>query len=175
MCITERRPTIFITALAILMSTLDVRHGHKSEKLKRLFHEVADFASISTPQSNANIHAAVATVSQVKKGWSSINFDGTLTDGLPKYVWLGLALSRERSWPLADGSQSVQLINCEIKQSCEGDKIEIILKEFTDIKESPGDIDICNLDPTDTSDTSAEISLDKIPKFQVFQHVTLAA
>jgi len=87
----------------------------------------------------------------VKEGRSSIYFDGTLTDGLPKCVWLGLAPSRERSWPLADGSQSVQLINCEIKQSCEGDKIEIILKEFTDIKESPGDIDICNLDPPSSS------------------------
>jgi len=60
---------------------------------------------------------------------------------------------RKKLASFADGSQSVQLINCEIKQSCEGDKMEIILKEFTDIKASPRDIDICNLDPTDTSDT----------------------
>jgi len=49
---------------------------------------------------NANIHAAVTSVSPVKEGRSSINFDGTLTDGVPECVWLGLALSRERSWPL---------------------------------------------------------------------------
>ena len=82
---------------------------------------------------------------------------------------------RKKLASFADSSQSVQLINCEIKQSREGDKMEVILKKFTDIKQSPKGIDVSNLDPTDSSDTSAEITLDKIPEIQVFQRITVAA
>lgn len=53
--------------------------------------------------------------------------------------------------------------------------MEVILKKFTDIKQSPKGIDVSNLDPTDSSDTSAEITLDKIPEIQVFQRITVAA
>ena len=129
---------------------------------KRLFHEVADFASVTTPHPNANIHAAVTTLSPVKKGRSSIYFDGTLTDGTSKIRMVGFSSDqRKKLASFADSSQSVQLINCEIKQSREGDKMEIILKKFTDIKKSPKDIDTSNLDPTDTAETSSEITLDK--------------
>lgn len=145
---------------------------------KRLFHEVADFVSISTPLPDATLHAAVADVSPVKKGRSSIYFDGTLTDGTSKMRMVGFSCEqRKRLAAFADTSRSVQLINCEIKQSREGDKMEIpvILKKFTDIKESPKGIDISNLDPADSSDTSTEITLDKVPEIQVFQRITVAA
>ena len=143
---------------------------------KRLFHEVADFASVTTPHPNANIHAAVTTLSPVKKGQSSIYFDRTLTDGTSKMCMVGFSSDqRKKLVSFADSSQSVQLINCKIKQSREGDKMEIILKKFTDIKKSPKDINTSNLDPTDTADTSSEITLDKISEIQVFQRVTVAA
>ena len=59
---------------------------------------------------------------------------------------VGFSSELRKKASLADSSHSVQLINCEIEQSREGDKMEIIIKKFTDIKESPKDIDISNLE-----------------------------
>jgi len=158
----------------ILTSTLDVRHSHKSEKETLPWSCWFCF--------NINISYKCQHPCSCHYCFSSV--EGLIFHlfWLDTHWWTSkirmVGFSSEQRKKLAsfaDGSQSVQLINCETKQSCEGDKIEIILKEFTDIKASPRDIDICNLDPTDTSDTWPEISLDKIPKIQVFQHVTLAA
>jgi len=53
------------------------------------------------------------------------------------YGWVQLE-QRKKLASFADSSQSVHLINCEIKQSCEGDKMKKIVKKFT---ESPRGID----------------------------------
>ena len=134
---------------------------------KRPLQEVDKFDSIHQPILNATIHAAVTSLSPVKK---SVYFDGILTDGTSHLCMVGFSPDQQRQLTnYFDNKQSTQLINCEIKLAREGDMMEVMLKKFTEITRSSKSIKI----PEQVPDIPNVIELNELPKIFDFQRVSV--
>lgn len=139
---------------------------------KRLFEEVEKFDLLDRPLSNASLHAAITSLSPVKKGKNSVYFDGIMSDGSSYIRVVGFSADQQKKLAsLLELKEPTHLTNCEIKRSCQGDKMEIMLKKFTDIAKSPKKITA----PEEyvSIDTPMLISLDQLPDIQDFQRVSI--
>ena len=139
---------------------------------KRLLQEVDSFDSLDEPLANASVHASITALSPVRKGKNSMYFDGTVTDGTTHLRLVGFDSDQQKKLAsfLASG-QPAHLTNCEIKTSRQGEKLEILLKKFTDISKSPKKINI----PEEDLDVNmpSVVKLSQLPQIQDFQRISL--
>lgn len=85
---------------------------------KRLFEEIDSFAAIDKPLPNASIHAAITSLSPVKRGKNSFYFDGMLTDGTTNLRVVGFTAEQQKKLaPFLDTREAACLTNCEVKKS----------------------------------------------------------
>ena len=90
---------------------------------KRLYEEISNFKQIDKPVPNARIHAAVTSLSPVKKGKTSIYFDGTMTDGDSHFRVVGFSSEQQKKLAsFMDSKDPLELSNCEVKRSRQCDK-----------------------------------------------------
>ncbi len=110
---------------------------------KRTFKEVDTLDSNSTPISSANIHGVVTSLSPVKKGKTTVYFDGTVSDGASKIRLVGFSSKQRKVMEdFMSKRQPVKLSDCEIKQARRGDQMEVLLKGNTSIDKSPKTIEV---------------------------------
>ena len=110
---------------------------------KRSIEEVDRLDLLTRPVQNASLHAAVTSLSSVKKGRNSNYFDGTLYDGHRQIRLVGFLPAQQKK---LDGfwttKKAVAVKNCEVKQSRQGGgQMEVILKTSTEISASSRDLD----------------------------------
>lgn len=105
-------------------------------------NEVDNFNEIEGPLSNADVHAAVVSLSpSMKKAKTSDNsyFDGAVTDGTSQRRVVGFS-SRQQKKLASLAGQPVLFKNCVIEKSKYGDEMEIVLNQSTEISPSPKNI-----------------------------------
>ena len=104
--------------------------------------------------SNASLHATLTSLSPLKKGKHSVYFDGTLTDGTTEQRFVGFSSEQQKKLVSFHSSHTpAHLSNCELKKARQGDEMEVLLKKFTKISESPKKINI----PDSTVDTAPPV------------------
>ena len=138
---------------------------------KRLLYEVDTFEKVQEPVSNASLHATLTSLSPLKKGKHSVYFDGTLTDGTTERRFVGFSSEQQKKLASFHSSHTpAHLSNCELKKARQGDEMEVLLKKFTKISESPKKINI----PDSTVDTAPPvIQLRQLSTLQAFQKVNV--
>ena len=136
---------------------------------KRHIQEVERFDLLTNPLTNASVHGAVTSLSPVKKGRSSMYFDGTVYDGHEQIRLVGFLPAQQKKLDgfFAD-KKALRLHNCEVKQSRQGHQMEIILKSETELSESEKEFDVAvfNNEPVPTS-----ITLGELPSIENFREV----
>lgn len=139
---------------------------------KRTIQEVNRFDTLQEPVSNASVHGTITTLSPVKKGKHSVYFEGTITDGSTNLRLVGFSSDQQKKLAsFRDQHKPTHLQNCEVKQSRFGDKLEILLKRFTAIVDSPRDIAMS--EAVEPPPVSTSIHLDDLPTTQEFQKITV--
>ena len=63
---------------------------------KRSIKEALKFEQLEKPIAKASVHGAMLSVSKVKKGRSSVYFDGMLTDGMTQVRVVGLRPEQQK-------------------------------------------------------------------------------
>ena len=140
-----------------------------SYKRKRPLYEVDKYDAIKEPHTNVTLDGAITTLSPVKKGKRSSYFDGAMTDGTSHLRIVGFNSDQQRKLTMYfEKKEPTRLINCEVKPAREGDKLEIMLKKFTEITSSPKKISI----PEEVPDTPSVIQLTDLPRITNFQRVS---
>ena len=140
---------------------------------KRLYQDIDSFESIQQPLPNASIHGSFTSLSSLKKGKNSHYFDGIITDGTSFLRIVGFSSEQQKKLSaFFESGQPAHLENCEVKKSRQGDKLEVMLKKFTDIQKSPKKITI---PPDDglSDDSAVYITLGELNKVDEFQRVTV--
>lgn len=142
---------------------------------KRLFHELDSLENADKPLPNASLHAAIKSISPVKKGRNSIFFDGVIADANAKMRLVGFNSDQQKKMSYFFREKiPVNIENCEIKQSRQGFQTEVMLKSTSRISESPKKIDISTITRDDDEpEASPTVTLDTLYKIQNFQRVTL--
>ena len=103
---------------------------------KRQLVEVQNLTELQEPIANARLHAAVMSISSVKKG-KKPSFNGQLTDGVGELRMVGFNTHHQQKMSeFKTEHRPIKLENCEIKQSRQGHKMEVLLKNTTKISES---------------------------------------
>ena len=137
----------------------------------------ASLENIDNPNSSANVHGAVVSISPVKKGRKCLFFDGEFADDTSKIRLVGFDASQQRKLSeFHDRQVPVELQNCEIKKSRYADVYDLMLRSRSRIKESSRDINAASLiQDHDATVEAAEIQLDRLPDIDVFVKVTVSA
>ena len=139
-----------------------------SRKRNRDFEGVDRLDNIEEPIPKASLHVAVTRLSPVKKGRNSKYFDGQLTDGDTEIRMVGFSPELEKKLSTyKQEKRPIKLEDCEIKQSRQGHKMEVILKNSTKITESPKDINV----PEDTDESPVLTTLINLPSLLNFQQI----
>ena len=122
---------------------------------------------LQEPISNASLHAAVVSVSPVKKGENAVYFDGKLTDGVKQVRLVGFSPNHQRTHSnYKQLKRSIQLDDCEIKLSRQSHAMEVILKKVTKITESSKEIDAPEVDIAEETMSTNLINLTNLQNFQ---------
>ena len=135
--------------------------------------DITQLKDIDEPCTSINIHGAVTNISPVKKGRKSLFFDGTLADTTSKVRLIGFSPQQQILLnDLHKASSPVELSNCEVKHSRQGQGYDIMLKSNTQIKKSPKKIDMDTIMATSTLE-SVPITLDAIPSTLPYEKVSV--
>ena len=141
---------------------------------KRLFDEFEDISSIDKTTKSATVHGVLANLSPMKKSKTTDNryFDGHLTDGVTNIRLIGFDTSQQQR--LADYSENqtpVKLSKCQVSNSMVEGKLQVVLKTYSSIDESPTKFSIPEnmiLQP------GAKLDIGQIHAVQDFQKVSVA-
>ena len=95
---------------------------------------------------NTRVHGAIISWSPVKRGHKSLFFDGMLADESSR-IWLVMfdAQQQRKLHEYRQNNVAVQPVNCEVKPCRQGEGYELMLKNSTQIKESPKKMDMASL------------------------------
>ena len=102
-----------------------------------------------------------------EEGENAVYFDGKLTDGVKQVRLVGFSPDQQRT--LSNYKQlkrSIQLDDCEIKQSRQGHSMEVILKKVTKITEFSKEIDAPEVDIAEETMSTNLINLTNLQNFQ---------
>jgi hypothetical protein len=133
--------------------------------------ELHHFDEINKPVANATVHGAITSLSPLKKGRNSSYFDGAIADDTTKLRLVGFSSNQQRKLSNFFSTHTIiQLQNCQIKESREGDKMEVMLKTNTNITKSSKEIDTSNMNQ---DEASSIITLSQLLTTQNFQKVTV--
>lgn len=135
---------------------------------KRQLEEIEALDELDRPIPNANIHGAVTMLSPVKKGRNSLFFDGTIADGKSSVRLVGFSAEQQKKLTtLQQNKKPINIVNCEIKSSRQGHKMEVMLKNATVIQESTKEIDSAAFEQEEVETVNAAINeLGKIQNYQ---------
>lgn len=113
----------------------------ESKSKKRNFDQLND---ICEPTHNAVLHGALTSVSPIKKGRMNIYFfDATLADKTSSVRVVGFSPQHQlQLQDLHKAKSPVELVNCVVKHSRQGQGYDIMLKSNTEIKLSPKKLDM---------------------------------
>ena len=138
---------------------------------KRSYEEIENIDEVNGPISSTQVHGAIISLSPVKRGRKSVFFDGMLADESSKIRLVGFDAQQQRK--LNEYHQNnipVQLLNCEVKPSRQGEGYKLMLKNGTQIKQSPKKMDIASL----MVDAAAKVvTLDELDGLEVFDRATV--
>lgn len=140
---------------------------------KRQLEEIDQLDQLTQPIANASLHAAVTSLSPVKKGRKSTYFDAKLTDGAGNIRMVGFNSEHQKKLSTFQRQKlPIKLEDCEVRKSRQGYSMEILLKNTTIITESSKDIDTSQEDP---DDSPTAITLLQLSDIQLFQKITTSA
>lgn len=97
--------------------------------------------TIDKPINNASVHEAIVSLSPLKKGRTFNYFDGAIADETSKLRIVGFTKDQQEK---LDGFFKAKLtinLYCQVKESHDGTKLEVMLKPSTQIQKSSKDID----------------------------------
>ena len=98
-------------------------------------------------------------------------FDGCVTDGESRMRIVGFSSEQQRKLAcFKEKEQAAHLVNCEIKRSREGDKMELMLKKWSKIDKSEKNITIP--DNVQLLESSTFMELKDVQDMQEFQRVS---
>ena len=113
-------------------------------------HEIVTFNEVVTASPNDTVHGILTSVSRVKKGRHSDYFDGTICDGQSITRVVGFHREQQKKMSaLWRERKPVQLVNCEIKQSRNSEKMDVVLKSTTEVGLSTKQIHTTSIDVVD--------------------------
>ena len=144
-----------------------------SRKRPLNLEELDHLDAVEKPIANASVHGAITSLSPVKKGRNTNYFDGTIADERTKLRLVGFSSDQQRKLSsFFKNGTTINLQNCQVKESREGNKMEVMLKGNTIIVESEKDINKSLLDCEDVN-TPAFITLSQLLTTQNFQRVSM--
>lgn len=96
------------------------------------FQELDSLKKADKPLPNFSLHAAIKSISHVKKGRNSIFFDGVIADGNTKMRLVGFNSDQQKKMNYFFHAKiPANIQSCEIKQSRQGFQMEVMLKSTT--------------------------------------------
>ena len=139
---------------------------------KRSLQEFLDLSCVEKPSQHAKLHGIVASVSPMKKSKSSCSyFDGQLTDGTHKIRVVGFDDEQQKKLAAAySKKEPITLSNCEIKAGRQSTGMEVMVRKFTGIDQSPHKFDVTDVQ----SIGRTYISLGQLGHMENFDRVTLS-
>ena len=109
---------------------------------RRTIEEIDSFTDVHKPIPNSTVSGTLTSLSPVEAGRNASFFEGTLADYTAKIRVVGFeTFQQKKLCELFEQKATVKLVNCEVKQARSGDGFEILLKRYTEIKESPNKLD----------------------------------
>ena len=133
-----------------------------SRKRPLNLEELDHLDAVEKPIANASVHGAITSLSPVKKGRNTNYFDGTIADERTKLRLVGFSSDQQRKLSsFFKNGTTINLQNCQVKESREGNKMEVMLKGNTIIVESEKGINKSLLDCEDVN-TPAFITLSQL-------------
>ncbi len=114
--------------------------------IKKMSNRQKHIADVDAERQNVSIHAAIASISPLKKGRTANYFDGILADDTSTIRVVGFDARQQKT--LSDYHQKnipVEISNCEIKPAFRGDGYDVLMRSRTLIKESPKKLDPATL------------------------------
>ena len=137
---------------------------------RRKTAEFEDVSSVCSAEAidKASIHGVVARLSPMKQGKKTRYYEGSLTDGKKHVRIIGFSeLQQKQLAKFKESADAVNIVNCEVKKAWgQTDKMEVVLKHFTDIEDS------CKKFEVDTSVQNT--SIDAIDKMDDLETVTVS-
>lgn len=144
---------------------------------KRSSVDYEDISSITSPESKANVHGVVTSLSPIKPNAKRPFFEGYLSNGPKKMRFVGFNGTKEKT--IANFSKEkhpVTLSNCCIKNNKYTDGLELIIGDNTSITKSPVKFEIEIPDSeqiiVDTTSTKG-ITVDKLEEQPAYQKFLL--
>lgn len=109
---------------------------------KRTIDEIDNINHLNKPIPNSSVSGTLTSLSPVRDGKNSSFFEGTLADYTSKIRVVGFETYQQMKLSeLFEKKATVKLVNCEVKKSRAGDGFEVLLKRYTEIKESSKKLD----------------------------------
>ena len=140
---------------------------------KRTWEELDQLDGIEEPIASANLHGAITSLSPIKKGRNTSYFDGSIADESKKLRLVGFNSDQQRKLnTFFKNGTTINLKNCQVKESREGNRMEIMLKGNTQITESTKQIDTSKIDYEDVN-LPTLITLSQLLTTQAFQRVSV--
>ena len=134
--------------------------------------DISQLTDLDEPCTSVTIHGAVTSISPIKKGRKDLFFDATLADTMSKVRLVGF--SPQQQILLSDlhkANSPVQLTNCEVKYSQQGQGYDIMLKTTTQITKSPKKIDTGTIMASTLESTT--VTLDALPTLHQYEKTSV--
>lgn len=112
---------------------------------KRKFREILEVDNLEDllPASNLTVHGVVTYISPVKKGKRSLFFDGLLADTTCSQRLFGFTGGQQQKLhDFHERKIAVEIVDCEVRQSCTGSGLEIMLKSSSEVRASEKKLDV---------------------------------
>ena len=94
---------------------------------KREREEEFEVSEVAHPSSCASVKGVVKTLSPMKKSKSCSYFDGEISDGKASMRLFGFDSGIRTKLLEYESKKSISLVNCEVKQSRQGQQLEVII------------------------------------------------
>lgn len=135
-------------------------------KKRKVTEEFPDIASVCSTGS-AGVHGIVSRLSPMKQGKKSAWYEGCLSDGKDSIRIYGFTESQHKQLSeFKEKKEPIHIVDCEVKKARgESDKVEVLVKQFTEIEKSSKDYEV--------EDVTNVITLDMLPNIEEFETVTL--
>lgn len=142
-----------IAGFSLNDSELEMATSSTPTKKKKVIEEFDDVASICSAGEKecASIHGVLAKLSPMKKGKKTAYFDGSLSDGNKDIRIFGFSENQHKKLlKFQETKDAVNIIDCEVKKSSrqQSDKLEVMVKSFTEITNSSKKFDFEKGDTT---------------------------
>ena len=135
---------------------------------------ISQLDEINEPSSNATIHAAITNISPIKKGRLNTQFfDATLADTTSSVRLVGFSSQHQIQLSQMHKSNApVELTNCVLKNSRQGQGFDVMLKSNTQIKKSPKKFDMHTIMASTTLDPKP-ITLNELQSLSQYDKVSV--